>query len=240
MARIRTIKPDFFTSEDIVSLTPMARLLFIATWLEADRAGRFSWRPKTMKLRYLPGDDCNVEELADELLGAGLIVTYEINGQLYAEIPSFIRHQVINNRESESAIPARESDATVTREARVNNAITTPLMGKEGKGKEGHSTRREQYIEADNGFAQFWALYPVKKSKQDALRAWQKLKPTEGLLTTILSALGDHKASSDWLKDGGKFIPHPASWLNGRRWEDEIACPGNVVKTSASVFVGAI
>lgn len=55
MARIRAIKPDFFTSEDIVSLSPLARLLFISTWLEADREGRFVWRPKTMKLRYLPG-----------------------------------------------------------------------------------------------------------------------------------------------------------------------------------------
>ena len=68
MARIRTIKPDFFTSEDIVGITPLARLLYVATWLEADREGRFVWRPKTLKLRYLPGDQCDIDGLADELV----------------------------------------------------------------------------------------------------------------------------------------------------------------------------
>ena len=137
MARIRTIKPDFFTSEDIVGITPLARLLYVATWLEADREGRFVWRPKTLKLRYLPGDQCDIDGLADELVAAGLVVPYVIDGQTFAEIPTFAKHQVINNRESASTIPPRVSDATGTREPRVSDAITTPLVGREGKGKEG-------------------------------------------------------------------------------------------------------
>lgn len=138
MARIRTIKPDFFTSEDIVGISPLARLLYIATWLEADREGRFVWRPKTLKLRYLPGDQCAIEMLADELVSAGLVMTYEINGQTFAEIPTFAKHQVINNRETGSTIPPRVTDASGTRDPRVTDATTTPLMGKEGKGKEGN------------------------------------------------------------------------------------------------------
>lgn len=137
MARIRTIKPDFFTSEDVVTLSPLARLLYVATWLEADREGRFVWRPKTLKLRYLPGDQCDIDELADELVRVGLVVPYVIDGQTFAEIPTFAKHQVINNRESASTIPPRVTDATGTRAARVTDATTTPLMGKEGKGKEG-------------------------------------------------------------------------------------------------------
>lgn len=137
MARIRTIKPDFFTSEDIVGITPLARLLYIATWLEADRDGRFVWRPKTLKLRYLPGDQCDIDGLADELVSAGLVVPYVIDGQTFAEIPTFAKHQVINNRESASTIPARVADASGTRDQRVTDATTTPLTGKEGKGKEG-------------------------------------------------------------------------------------------------------
>ena len=135
MARIRTIKPDFFTSEDIVSLSPLARLLFISTWLEADREGRFVWRPKNLKLRYLPGDNCDIDALTEELLDAGLVATYGANGQTYAEIPSFTRHQVINNRESESTIPARVTKALTTRATRVIDATTTPLTGKERKGR---------------------------------------------------------------------------------------------------------
>lgn len=132
MARIRTIKPEFFTSEDIVALSPMARLLYIACWCEADREGRMEWKPGTMKLRYFPGDNCDIKELAGELLGRGLVVVYEVGGREHAEIPSFTYHQVINNRETASSFPpnpARVGHASGTRQARVSGEGR-----KEGKG----------------------------------------------------------------------------------------------------------
>ena len=107
MARIRTIKPEFFTSHDIVSLSPLARLFYVSLWCEADREGRLGWNVKTFKMRYLPADDCDIESLSNELIEANLIILYEADGKEYAEIPSFKNHQVINNRESESIIPAR-------------------------------------------------------------------------------------------------------------------------------------
>ena len=67
MARIRTIKPEFFTSEDIVSLSPLARLLYQATWCEADKEGRLQWKPGTFKLRYFPADECDILALCEEL-----------------------------------------------------------------------------------------------------------------------------------------------------------------------------
>ena len=136
MARIRTIKPEFFTSADIVSLTPLARLFYVALWCESDREGRLPWSIKTLKLRYLPGDNCDVHELAQELIDAELIVLYEVDGKEYAEIPGFVRHQVINNRESESVIPPRvvqSGDASGTRAARVK---AEGKEGREGKGRE--------------------------------------------------------------------------------------------------------
>jgi hypothetical protein len=133
MARIRTIKPEFFTSEDIVSLTPLARVFYIALWCEADREGRMDWKPGTLKMRYLPGDNCDVMELAGELIQAGLIVLYEVDCKRYAEIPTFKTHQVINNRESESTRPARVNDASKRVKAE----------GKEGKeGREGEGEGR--------------------------------------------------------------------------------------------------
>jgi len=107
MARIRTIKPEFFTSNDIVTLTPLSRLFYIALWCESDREGRLSWNLKTFKMRYLPADDFDINALAKELIDAELIIVYEINGKEYAEIPSFKNHQVINNRESDSIIIPR-------------------------------------------------------------------------------------------------------------------------------------
>ena len=138
MAYIRTIKASFFTSDDIVSLSPLARLLYIALWTEADREGRFTWRPGNFKLRFLPGDSCEISELCNELVESGLVATYSVNGKTYAEIPTFKRHQFINNREGKSTLPSRVTDATGTRDdASVSrdNVTSTPLVGKERKGK---------------------------------------------------------------------------------------------------------
>lgn len=130
MARIRTIKPEFFTSEDIVSLSPLARLLYIAIWCEADKAGRLAWKPKTFKMRYLPADECSVEALCDEVVKAGLVRLY---GDGLAYIPKFAEHQHINPRETESKLP--DPDASRTRRPRASDA----QGGREGKGKEGDS-----------------------------------------------------------------------------------------------------
>lgn len=70
-------------------------------------------------------------------------------------------------------------------------------------------------------FDDFWKAYPKKVSKTSALKAWNKLKPDDNLVREILTALENQKQSSQWQKDDGQFIPYPASWLNGRRWEDE-------------------
>lgn len=115
MAYIRTIKASFFTSDDIVSLSPLARLLYIALWTEADRDGRFTWRPGNFKLRFLPGDQCDIGELCGELVESGLVHPYSVDGKTYAEIPTFTRHQSINVRERKSVIPPREADACMTR-----------------------------------------------------------------------------------------------------------------------------
>lgn len=147
MARIRTIKPEFFTSEDIVSRTPMARLLYIATWCEADKEGRLLWKPKTFKLRYFPGDSCDIEALCGELVDAGLVVLY---GDGLAYIPAFSKHQHINPRESQSSLP--DPHASTTRAPRVPNAsrrdsdgastVSDAQVGREGKEIKEDASRR--------------------------------------------------------------------------------------------------
>ena len=69
-------------------------------------------------------------------------------------------------------------------------------------------------------FAEFYASYPVKKAKQDAERAWLKISPSETLRTLIMAGLATAKSSQEWSDDGGKYIPHPATFLNHCRWED--------------------
>ncbi len=74
-------------------------------------------------------------------------------------------------------------------------------------------------------FDRFWSAYPRKKSKGQALKAWKKIKPSEQLLETMLSAIERAKTSADWVKDGGQYIQYPATWLNAQGWEDEISKP---------------
>lgn len=209
MARIRTIKPEFFTSEDIVNLTPLARLLYVALWCEADREGRMAWKPKTFKMRYFPADACNIEKLCAELLDAGLVVQYGA----YAFIPAFHAHQHINPRESASQLPEPNIDATVTRAPRDSDA----QGGREGKGREG-DTRVDATGEPD-GFALFWETYPKKSAKPAAEKAFKSAK-LNGHLPEVIADIEKRKSGEDWAKDGGKYVPNPATYLNQRRWED--------------------
>jgi len=71
-------------------------------------------------------------------------------------------------------------------------------------------------------FARFWALYPRKVSKDAARKAWDKLDLSAELFETMIKALGAQSLSVDWTKDNGQFIPHASTWLNGKRWEDEV------------------
>jgi len=70
-------------------------------------------------------------------------------------------------------------------------------------------------------FNEFWSAYPKKVGKKDAVKAWRKLKPDETLTKTILDGVQKWQASKQWAEDGGRFIPHPATFLNGERWNDE-------------------
>lgn len=212
MARIRTIKPEFFTSEDIVSLSPLARLLFIATWCEADKEGRLIWKPMTFKLRYFPADNCDIHAMCKEVVDAGLVVQY---GEGFAHIPGFAKHQHVNPRESASTLPdPTRRDAS----ARVNSEID-PQGGREGKGKEGDT--RVEPREDQSGFADFWKTWPNtdrKQAKGKCLDAWKKAH-AERDAAVILAHVESLKLSVSWTKNSGEFIPAPLVYLNQRRWE---------------------
>lgn len=159
MGRIRTVKPELFTHEDLFDLEkatgmPM-RVAFIGLFTCCDREGRFKWRPRTLKLAVLPHDEIDFSRVLDALATRGFIRKYEVDGEEFGVIPTFSRHQVINNRESESELPAPTEDSyvsmTCTRESRVDDATGTRTQGKgkEGKGKEGKGTDTSTCKQAD-------------------------------------------------------------------------------------------
>lgn len=74
-------------------------------------------------------------------------------------------------------------------------------------------------------FDKFWKEYPKKVAKQDALKAWKKISPDQKLFDEIMSALEIHKQQDSWIKENGKYVLNPTTWLNQERWTDEIAEP---------------
>lgn len=78
-----------------------------------------------------------------------------------------------------------------------------------------------------SGFMTFWEAYPKKVGKGAAESAWKRAR-INGHLSELLDSLDKQKASDQWAKDGGQYIPNPATWINQRRWEDEVQKPQSV------------
>ena len=81
-----------------------------------------------------------------------------------------------------------------------------------------------------DGFDDFWANYPKKVAKADARKAWLQTKDVRPDITTVINAVTAACKTEQWMKSGGSFIPYPATWLRGERWDDihEVVLP-NVV-----------
>lgn len=225
MPRIRTIKPDFFTSEAVSLLSYRARLTWIGMWTHCDDEGRCRDNARLIRAAVWPLDDVSIKQVEqdlDELASHGRIIRYEVAGKRYIEITNWPEHQKIN-RPVASKFPPPSGARLILHggltEDSVNDqgGITT---GKERKGKEqGSATRAERVSEF---FADFWATYPRKVDKARAEKAYAKaatkVDPTE-----INAAAVKFAASS-----GGKdlqYVPHPTTWLNGERWNDEDDTP---------------
>ncbi len=197
MARIRTIKPDFFTSDDICALSPLARLLYIGLWCEADREGRFAWTPKAFRRRYLPDDQTDIEVLCHELLARDLVRLY---GDDLAFIPTFLDHQHVNPREAQSVLPAPDSDAS----ARVSDA----QVGKEGReGKEGNAATRRVGVQSAHRMPD-----DFKPSDED--RAWAaKARPdlTPALLDMETERMRNHANANN--RTAHNWGPNWRNWI---------------------------
>lgn len=215
MARARNIKPGFFTNDKLAEISPLGRLLFAGLWTICDRAGRLEDRPKRIKAELLPYDECDANALLDDLQAKGFIVRYSHGGAEFIQVLNFGKHQNPHMREPESTIP----------EPGKHCASTMQEPDKNGTGPADSPIPITESIKTicaqPDGFARFWAVYPKKKSKGQAEKAFAKVKPNEQLVSAMLAAVERAKTSDDWRKDEGQFIPHPATWLNAKGWLDD-------------------
>ena len=144
--RIRTIKPEAFLDEELWDLEVETGLPifrgFVGLWTQADREGRFEWRPRALKTAILPYWDGDFSRVLDACVTRGFLVRYASGGREYGVVKAFTRHQLINNREIESELPEPPDTSmlpdTSTRAPRVDDACPTRHVPArvEGKGRE--------------------------------------------------------------------------------------------------------
>lgn len=154
MGRIRTVKPEFFLHDDLYRLEletglPV-RIAYVGLWTQADREGRFKWKPLPLKAAILPYDNVDFEALLCALAEWGFVECYTDEHKLYGRIPSFHDHQSVNQREAESKLPDPAGCRKISELTRAGNARAGICAhvgkGKEGKGKEGVPTRRGREV----------------------------------------------------------------------------------------------
>lgn len=148
-----------------------------------------------------------------QVMGKRIIVHYEPNIQISApSAPETPKVQVSHH----SADPhSGKTTPYLIKDSLTQLSDKEPMADKSAGCEEGK-------VDSEALFSGFWKLYPRKVSKEEARKAWTKLKLTQGLYGAIVEALAVQVTTEDWKKEKGKFIPHPATWINGKRWEDEV------------------
>lgn len=137
MARIRSIKPEFFLHEGLAEISPLHRLLFVGLWTLADKHGRLEDRPRRIKASLLPWEECDVDALLEDLCDAGFIVRYERDSKDCISIPSFLKHQRPHPKESAYDLPAPEpGKETASREKKRLAKPNQPGIPSSPAGKE--------------------------------------------------------------------------------------------------------
>lgn len=240
MARMRTVKPEFWTDSLMVQLSPYARLLYIGMWNFAlCDEGHLEDDPVRLKLQILPMDNVEIGSLLDELFDLNRLVRIQSkDGKTYLHIPT-MKSQQKGDPRWKSRCPACK-DAGIgstklseTQESFGETRRDSPKLSKvspveERRVEESRTDMstadaldapvplRPSKLDAE--FDRWYSEYPRKEAKAAARKAFVKARKTATLeqLAAGLSRYRDAVKGAD-----RQFVALPASWLNAGRWEDE-------------------
>jgi len=232
MARIRTVKPEFWTSEQIVECSIEARLLFIGLWNFSDDAGIHPASTRRLKMEVFPADDytsSSIRRMLDELIRQDLIFEYQVDKDVFLKVTGWI-HQKIDKPTYKYPKPEEGNRLALDERSPPEG------KGREGKGKDikhlSDSTSNDPALENPNDevppietvdqptpdefpFEKFWEIYPRKENKKRTETAWERLSKKNKSLAMI-------DAVSRYRGQDKQFIPLPTTYLHGERWNDEI------------------
>ena len=221
----RIIKESICTSDNLDQLSAFQETMFYRLLVNCDDYGRMDARPKILAAKLFPLKDIRtsqIEEGLRALTSAELVIIYEVDGKPFLQMKTWERHQQI--RAKKSKYPSPES-GIVESEGTCNQMISddskcprNPIQSE----SESNPNPKDVRAAGKESFDTFWTAYPRHTNKKAAQQAFQKINPDADLLNIMLQSVAAWKLSQQWTKDGGQYIPHAATWLNGRRWEDEV------------------
>ena len=225
----RIIKDSISKSEAISGLTDFQFRLWVHLITYVDDYGRGDARPAIIKGACFPFRDRltnkDIEKGLADLAGAGCVVLYKVDGKPYLCFPNWEQHQRVRQKVSKCPSPddcddmqqvAASCGELPQDAARIQNPESESRI--QNPNPEYRTNARETR-EAE--FERFWDAYPRHEGKQKARAAFEKVDVP---LQTLLDAIEAQKRSAQWSKDNGQYIPHAATWLNGKRWEDQVEC----------------
>ncbi len=228
--RIRSIKPEFWTSEDIASVTWEQRLLFIGLWSYVDDNGVGRDVDRLIASSLFPLEEDPRETLAivsrglQWLSGQGLITRYMVDGKPFLHIAAWDKHQRIDKpNKSRYKLPTCEnaviSDtlATPSRDSLAWSSGTEEQWNRGAEEEETSSPAAPSRPPELSGFDAFWDEYPRRVGKQDAIKAWRQAVKRTNPETILAGAL---RLAQDPNREE-QFTPHAATWLNRGGWEDD-------------------
>lgn len=224
----RIIKESITTSESLYSVSADAERLFWRLVVKADDYGLYYGNPRILSSMCFPLDppkDQKIVAWLNELVGAGMVGTYtdQEGGKQYLKLLSWDKHQQTRAKKSKFPLPTSFDCAC----NHVNGKQVKSNVPVIGNGNGSGSEKREAGTRPDgaggvpSGFDRFWEAYPRRVGKQDALKAWGQLAPDDDLVDLIVAGVERWKTCDQWTRDGGKFICYPATFLRGRRWEED-------------------
>lgn len=236
----RIIKESIARSEKISSLTDFQFRLWIHLITYVDDYGRGDARPAIIRGACFPLRDRvsnkDIEAGIRGLADIGCVSLYTVDGRPYLCLPGWDEHQRV--RQKVSKYPSPEEANPVCQSAADGGELPQSAARIQNPESRIRIQNPESVRARDRAkeFDLFWDAYPRHEGKQKARQAFAKVDAT---LDVLLEALAQHKRSAQWTKDGGQFIPHPATWLIGKRWEDTMVVDTGIPKGASSVLGSA-